>query len=286
MHHLKEQLEQRTREIEENIHRQQDELRQIQNELHRVQGNSLQMFLPKGSGGLSSSHNVMQQGGALISQAPVASRTPHNIQQQLSVQPQTQQQALSQNSLSAPLYNTMMIPQQSPANMVQISTSLGQNTGPSPSCVTTFAQDRNAQIRFSASPQLLTKLVTGQMTCGAVMMPTMFMGQVVTAFSPQPGQTQTINISQQQQPEQIQQTQIQPIQTSQGALGQQQAQFLQAPRLLHGNQSTQLILQAFPLQQQSTFSGSGQQQHQQKQMKPSGPYRTDSLSDRATARPQ
>lgn len=43
MHHLKEQLEQRTRMIEANIQRQQDELRQIQEELQRVQGQSLQV---------------------------------------------------------------------------------------------------------------------------------------------------------------------------------------------------------------------------------------------------
>lgn len=45
MHHLKEQLEQRTRMIEANIQRQQDELRQIQDELQRVQGQSLQVGL-------------------------------------------------------------------------------------------------------------------------------------------------------------------------------------------------------------------------------------------------
>lgn len=43
MQHLKEQLEQRTRMIEANIQRQQDELRQIQEELQRVQGQSLQV---------------------------------------------------------------------------------------------------------------------------------------------------------------------------------------------------------------------------------------------------
>uniref|UniRef100_A0A8C4GRF6 Circadian locomoter output cycles protein kaput n=1 Tax=Dicentrarchus labrax TaxID=13489 RepID=A0A8C4GRF6_DICLA len=42
MQNLKEQLEQRTRLIEANIQRQQDELRQIQEELQRVQGQSLQ----------------------------------------------------------------------------------------------------------------------------------------------------------------------------------------------------------------------------------------------------
>lgn len=45
MQHLKDQLEQRTRMIEANIQRQQDELRQIQDELHRVQGQSLQVRL-------------------------------------------------------------------------------------------------------------------------------------------------------------------------------------------------------------------------------------------------
>lgn len=43
MQHLKEQLEQRTRMIEANIQRQQDELLQIQGELQRVQGQSLQV---------------------------------------------------------------------------------------------------------------------------------------------------------------------------------------------------------------------------------------------------
>lgn len=45
MQHLKDQLEQRTRMIEANIQRQQDELRQIQEELQRVQGQSLQVGL-------------------------------------------------------------------------------------------------------------------------------------------------------------------------------------------------------------------------------------------------
>lgn len=90
--------------------------------------------------------------------------------------------------------------------------------------------------RFPAGPQLLTKLVTGQMACGAVMVPTtMFMGQVVTAFAPQQGQTQTISISQQppQQPQQQEQQQVQQqsqvtaMQPGQAPLAQQQTQFLQ-----------------------------------------------------------
>uniref|UniRef100_A0AAX7TJJ6 Clock circadian regulator n=1 Tax=Astatotilapia calliptera TaxID=8154 RepID=A0AAX7TJJ6_ASTCA len=334
MQHLKEQLEQRTRMIEVNIQRQQDELRQIQDELQRVQGQSLQMFLQKGPGGLNVSSVQMaqgnggQQGGTLSMQGQVVSAgsLQNSIQQQHAVQPPSQQQTLlreqntalsqvrqrsshtvqpQQNPLPASLYNTMMIPQQSPANVVQIATSLAQNTGPNTPAVATFAQDRSAQIRFPAGPQLLTKLVTGQMTCGAVMVPTtMFMGQVVTAFAPQQGQTQTISISQQapqqqqQQEQQIQpQSQVTAMQQGQAPLTQQQTQFLQAPRLLHGNQSTQLILQAaFPLQQQGTFTAAAQQQQQQhqtqqkqlqqKQQQQLAPHRADSLSDRSATQPQ
>lgn len=65
---------------------------------------------------------------------------------------------------------------------------------------------------------------------GAVMVPTsMFMGQVVTAFAPQQGQTQTISISQQQeQQQQIQvQNQVSALQAGQTSLAVQQPQFLQ-----------------------------------------------------------
>ncbi|XP_067368321.1 circadian locomoter output cycles protein kaput isoform X3 [Channa argus] len=337
MQHLKEQLEQRTRMIEANIQRQQDELRQIQEELQKVQGQSVQ----KGTGGLNVSSvqmaqgSAVQQGGTLSMQGQVLSAGPlqNNMPQQHA---QSQQQTLlreqstalsqsqrlsltlqpQQNPLPASLYNTMMIPQQSPANVVQIATSLAQNSGPNAPAVATFAQDRAAQIRFPAGPQLLTKLVTGQMACGAVMVPTtMFMGQVVTAFAPQQGQTQTISISQQPPPQQQQQqqeqqqvqsqTQVAAMQPAQAPLGQQQTQFIQAPRLLHGNQSTQLILQAaFPLQQQSTFTATTQQQqqlqqhhhhHQQKQLQQQkqqlqqqqlATHRADSLSDRSATQPQ
>uniref|UniRef100_A0A3Q3MN76 Circadian locomoter output cycles protein kaput n=1 Tax=Mastacembelus armatus TaxID=205130 RepID=A0A3Q3MN76_9TELE len=346
MQHLKEQLEQRTRMIEANIQRQQDELRQIQEELQRVQGQSLQMFLQKGAGGINLSSvqmaqgNAVHQGGMLSMQGQVVSAGPlqNSIPQQHAVQPQSQQQTLlreqstaltqsqrlsltlqpQQNTLPASLYNTMMIPQQSPANVVQIATSLAQNTGRNTPAVATFAQDHATQIRFPAGPQLLTKLVTGQMACGAVMVPTtMFMGQVVTAFAPQQGQTQTISISQQppqqqqqqqQQEQQQQQVQQQPqvtaMQPGQAPLAQQQTQFLQAPRLLHGNQSAQLILQAaFPLQQQGTFTATTQQQQQQlqqqqqqlqqqkqqlqqQQQQQLAPHRADSLSERSATQPQ
>lgn len=43
MQHLKEQLEQRTRMIQANIQRQQEELRQIQEQLQRVQGQGIQV---------------------------------------------------------------------------------------------------------------------------------------------------------------------------------------------------------------------------------------------------
>ncbi|XP_041861385.1 circadian locomoter output cycles protein kaput [Melanotaenia boesemani] len=325
MQHLKEQLEQRTRMIEANIQKQLDELRQIQEELQRVQGQSLQMLqVQKGPGGQNLSSAQMaqgssgQHGGALSMQGQVVSAGPlqNSIQpQQHAIQSQSQQQTLvreqstalsqsqrstltlqpQQNPLSASLYNTMVIQQQNPANVVQIATSLAQNTGPNTPAVATFAQDHAAQIRFPTGPPLLTKVVAGQVACGAVMVPTtMLMSQVMTAFAPQQGQTQTISISQQpqQQEQQIKpQSQVSAMQTGQAPLTQQQPQFLQAPQLLHGNQPTQLIFQtAFPLQQQSTFTAAAQQQRQQqlqqqKQQRLST-HRSESLSDRSATQPQ
>uniref|UniRef100_A0A3B3XSH7 Circadian locomoter output cycles protein kaput n=1 Tax=Poecilia mexicana TaxID=48701 RepID=A0A3B3XSH7_9TELE len=310
MQHLKEQLEKKTRMIEDNIQRQLDELRQIQGELERVQGQSLQMFQQKGDEGqnLSSAahtpHGTAGQQGVTLSmqgQMVPPAALQNNLAQQQAVQTQTQSQQQTllrdqstvlsqrstltlqpqQNPLPGSIYNTMMIPQQSPANMVQISTSLAQNTGPSNPAVATFAQDRSAQIRFPTAPQLLTKLVTGQIPMGAVMVPTsMFMGQVVTAFAPQQGQTQTISISQQQeQQQQVQvQNQVSALQAGQAPLA--------APRLLHGNQSAQLILQAaFPLQQHSTFAAAAQQQQKQQQQQLAA-HRSDGLSDRPSTQPQ
>ncbi|KAM4575407.1 circadian locomoter output cycles protein kaput isoform 1-T3 [Fundulus diaphanus] len=294
MQHLKEQLEKKTRVIEDNIQRQLDELRQIQVELQRVQGQSLQMFQQKADGGLNLSSAQTpygQQGGSLGMQGQAVPAAPlHNsIQQQHAVQNQSQlsqpqHSTLTlqpqQNPLPGPIYSTMMIPQQSPANMVQISTSLAQNTGPSTPAVATFAQDRAAQLRFPAAPHLLTKLVTGQMPCGAVMVPpTMFVGQVVTTFAPPQGQTQTISISQQEQ-----QSQVAALQAGQAL---QQPQFLQTPRFLHGSQPTQLILQApFPLQQHSTFAAAAQQQQKQLQQQQLTAHRSDGLSDRPSTQPQ
>uniref|UniRef100_A0A8C7L8A5 Circadian locomoter output cycles protein kaput n=1 Tax=Oncorhynchus kisutch TaxID=8019 RepID=A0A8C7L8A5_ONCKI len=262
MQHLKDQLEQRTRMIEANIQRQQQELRQIQEELNKVQGHGLQMFLQPGTSGLSlgsvqlAHGTTMQPGGALTMHGQVVSAgslqgsTPqqHTVQQQPQQQSQPQQQNLlretssvlsqssvrsthslppQQSALPASLYNTMMISQPNQANVVQIATSLAQNSSNNTAAMANFAQDRSGQIRFPAGSQLLTKLVTGPMACGAVMVPTtMFMGQVVTAFTPQQGQTQTISIAQQQPQQQEQQAQSQAEATQQG-LAQQQTQFLQ-----------------------------------------------------------
>uniref|UniRef100_A0A8C1QBA1 Circadian locomoter output cycles protein kaput n=1 Tax=Cyprinus carpio TaxID=7962 RepID=A0A8C1QBA1_CYPCA len=266
MQHLKEQLEQRTRMIEANIQRQQEELRQIQEELQRVQGQNLQMFLQPGGGSLNlgsvqlTQGSSVQSGGSLSMQGAVVPtgslQSTHTGTQHTVTQHPQQSQRTShtlqppQGALPASLYNTMMISQPAQANVVQISTSLAQNSSPSGAAVATFSQDR--QIRFPAAPQLLTKLVTGPMACGAVMVPTtMFMGQVVTAFAPQQGQGQTISI------------------TQQPSAQMQEQQFLQVI-LPHGelgpfyNQSAQLILQAaFPLQQQGTFAAATQQQQQQ-----------------------
>ncbi|XP_069057159.1 circadian locomoter output cycles protein kaput isoform X7 [Pleurodeles waltl] len=243
MQHLKDQLEQRTRMIEANIHRQQEELRKIQEQLQLVHGQGLQ------------------------SQQSAVSR--HT--QQPSVPSQTQ------GALSAPLYNTMVISQPPTSNMVQMPPSIPQtNTQSAPG--STFTQDR--QIRFSQGQQLVTKLVTTPVACGAVMVPsTMFMGQVVTAyptFTAQQQQPQSLSIAQQlSQTEQQQITTVQ--QPAQAQLTQQSQQFLQASRLLHGNQSTQLILSAaFPLQQ-NTFGQPHPQHLPQQQL---SHLRTDSLGDK------
>ncbi|XP_077389987.1 circadian locomoter output cycles protein kaput isoform X2 [Festucalex cinctus] len=245
MQHMKKQLEQRTHAIETNIQRQLDELWRIQQELQRVQEKSLQMLMQKGAVNVTAVQVAPQaaQGPAVLGvQGHVVPAGPlQTIQQQQqqhhhAVQPQ-QNAALAQPPLAASLYNTVMIPQQNAANVLQIASGLPPNSAAN--AVATFTQDRAGQIRFPATRQLLTKLVTGQMACGAVMVPsTMFMGQVVTAFAPQPGPTQTISIA--QQPTQQQQEQ-------------------QASRMLHGSQ---LILPAaaFPLQQAGTFAANQQKQ--------------------------
>ncbi|OCT96855.1 circadian locomoter output cycles protein kaput [Xenopus laevis] len=307
MKHLKDQLEQRTRIIEENIQRQQEELRKIQEQLHMVHGQGIQMFLPQPGPGLNfgpvqvSSGNSpnIQQLPQLAMQGQVVQTNqlqggmntghvgaPHIMQQQqlqnTSQQGQqnlhgghNQQTSLSgqtSSSLTSPLYNTMVISQPPSTNMLQMPSNIQQsNQGAS---VTTFPQD--GQIRFSQAQQIVTKLVTTPVACGAVMVPsTMFMGPVVTAyptFATQQ-QPQTFSISQQQQQHNQQEQQTVPTvqQPVQAQLAQQPQQFLQTSRLVHGNQSTQLILSPFPVQQ-NTFAPSSQQQHLSH-------HRTDNMSD-------
>lgn len=96
--------------------------------------------------------------------------------------------------------------------------------------------------RFSQGQQLVTKLVTAPVACGAVMVPsTMFMGQVVTAyptFAAQQQQPQTLSVTQQQQQQQ-QQQQSQQDQQQQVTTVQQPAQ----PQL---TQHPQQLLQVMP----------------------------------------
>uniref|UniRef100_A0A8B9JQ26 Circadian locomoter output cycles protein kaput n=1 Tax=Astyanax mexicanus TaxID=7994 RepID=A0A8B9JQ26_ASTMX len=274
MQHLKEQLEQRTQMIEANIKKQQEELRQIHEQLQRVQGSGIQMFLQQSGSGINV--QVPQVGGASVlgatSQAGVVaiqgqsvtssahSGTQHILpQQQAPAASQQQNQQGSVLTQRTPVYNTMMISQPGNANVVQIPSTLAQSV------------NQGASInRFPAGQQLVTKLVTAPMACGTVMVPTtMFMGQVVTAYSPfaqQQGQTQTIALQPQVAAQSDSQTQAPAVQSAQqqGATQpQQQQQFLQGTRILHGNQSTQLILQAFPIQQQGAFTTTQQLQPQQ-----------------------
>ncbi|KAL7981787.1 hypothetical protein Chor_000844 [Crotalus horridus] len=191
MQHLKDQLEQRTRMIEANIHRQQEELRKIQEQLQMVHGQGLQ-------------HN--QQ--SILS----------GHSQQTSLSPQ------GQNTLSAPLYNTMVISQPAAGNVVQLPSTL-QQTNNQNAAITTFAQDR----------QIRSNLL------------------VMTAET------------------------LDPLSFV----------YLQTSRLLHGNQSTQLILSAaFPLQQ-STFAQSHHQQHPSQSQPPQMPrHRADSMTEASKVPPQ
>ncbi|MEE6462000.1 hypothetical protein FKM82_001464 [Ascaphus truei] len=303
MKNLKDQLEQRTRMIEANIHRQQEELRKIQEQLQMVHGQGFPMFLQQSTPGINFGPVQVSSGNTssmqhltqlnMQSQAVQANQiqggmntghlgSQHIIQQQKPLQHTNQQGQQNmhgghsqQTSLSsqtpgtfaAPLYNTMVISQPSAGNMVQMTSSMPQNN--QGAAMTTFSQDR--QIRFTQGQQLVTKLMTTPVACGAVMVPsTMFMGQVVTAyptFATQQ-QPQTLSITQQQQSQQDQQQQIPAVQ--QPTHAQLTQQFLQASRLVHGNQSAQLILSAFPVQQ-NTFAPSHQQQLSR--------HRTDNMTD-------
>ncbi|KAM8808538.1 circadian locomoter output cycles protein kaput isoform 2-T2 [Eudromia elegans] len=330
MQHLKDQLEQRTRMIEANIHRQQEELRKIQEQLQIVHGQGLQMFLQQSTSGLNFGSVQLASGNASSVQqlTPISMQgqvvqasqiqggantghisTPHMVQQQQPAQStatQHSQQSVSgghsqqaplgsqsQSALSAPLYNTMVISQPAAGNVVQIPSSLAQNNSQNAAAVTTFTQDR--QIRLSQGQQLVTKLVTAPVACGAVMVPsTMFMGQVVTAYptfaAQQQPPPQALSVSQ-PTPTPVPAQQEPPLATAQPPappqLGQHPQPFLQTSRLLHGNQSAQLILSAaFPLQQ-STFTQSHHQQHQsQQQQQQLSRHRTDKIPDPSKVPPQ
>ncbi|XP_052537438.1 circadian locomoter output cycles protein kaput isoform X4 [Tympanuchus pallidicinctus] len=307
MQHLKDQLEQRTRMIEANIHRQQEELRKIQEQLQIVHGQGLQMFLQQSTSGLNFSSVQLTSGNSSSVQqlAPANMQgqvvqtnqtqsgmstghtsTPHMIQQQplqSSASQHNQQNVLSghgqqsslasqsQNTVSTPLYNTMVISQPTTGNVVQVPSSLPQNNNQNAAAVTTFTQDR--QIRFSQGQQLVTKLVTAPVACGAVMVPsTMFMGQVVTAyptFAAQQQQPQTLPVTQQQQQQQ---------QSQQDQQQQQQLTAVQQPAQPQLTQHPQQFLQ------QSTFTQSHHQQHQSQQQL--SRHRTDKMTDPSKAQPQ
>lgn len=109
--------------------------------------------------------------------------------------------------------------------------------------------------RFSQGQQLVTKLVTAPVACGAVMVPsTMFMGQVVTAyptFAAQQQQTQTLSITQQQQQQQQQSQQDH----------QQQLTTVQQPAQSQLTQHPQQFLQVMNVELSTNFSKSWHFQH-------------------------
>uniref|UniRef100_A0A673I3K4 Circadian locomoter output cycles protein kaput n=1 Tax=Sinocyclocheilus rhinocerous TaxID=307959 RepID=A0A673I3K4_9TELE len=133
---------------------------------------------------------------------------------------------MSCSPLHMPVYNTMMISQPANASVVQIPSSLAPKIN-----------EGNAINRFPAGQQLVTKIVTAPMACGAVMVPTtMFMGQVVTAYSPFPqqqGQTQTIALQTQSTAPAEQQAQAATLHTSQQQGAMQQQPFLQVTKHAH-----------------------------------------------------
>ncbi|KAL1282537.1 hypothetical protein QQF64_001340, partial [Cirrhinus molitorella] len=143
MQHLKEQLEQRTRMIEANIQKQQEELRQIHEQLQRVQGQGTQMILQQSGGGLSV--QLPQVGGAQTNILGVGAQTgvvaiqgqnvtstaqTGTVPQQQTLPQQQAPRSLQQNvqgstvTQCGPVYNTMMISQPANANVVQIPSSL------------------------------------------------------------------------------------------------------------------------------------------------------------------
>ncbi|MEQ2174346.1 hypothetical protein GOODEAATRI_007065, partial [Goodea atripinnis] len=185
------------------------------------------MFQQNGAEGLNLTSaqtphgSVGQQGGALSMQGQVVPAAPlqNSIQQQLPVQAQSQQQTLLRDQSTA-LAQSLVDDYHSHFSW--------SGDGPCFLLIKLILPDLRPLYRFPTAPQLLTKLVTGQIPCGAVMVPTtMFMGQVVTAFAPQQGQTQAISISQQQQQQVQAQSQVSALQVGRAQLAPQQPQFLQ-----------------------------------------------------------
>ncbi|XP_072108791.1 circadian locomoter output cycles protein kaput isoform X2 [Mobula birostris] len=310
MQHLKEQLEQRTRMLEANIQRQQEELHAIQEQLHLVQGQESQIFLQQPTSNINlnlvqfattnspaiqqptlitfqrqcvqanqfqgavktdpnSSHRRVQQQSLISEESSTSAQVQPNLQANFS----QQMSVFSQDAQTSSLPNTVMISQPAAADAGQLSSTLSQHSIQS-AAVTTFTQDR--LLCFSQGQQLITKLITAPVGCSAVMVPTtMIMGQVVTAYptfaTQQQSQTSSSTRCQQEQ-HQKQTTIDQPeFQT----LTQHSPQWIQAPRFLHSNQSTHIILStACPLQQ-NAFT------HQQLSQ-----HRTDSLSEPSKAQSQ
>uniref|UniRef100_A0A674CXP6 Circadian locomoter output cycles protein kaput n=1 Tax=Salmo trutta TaxID=8032 RepID=A0A674CXP6_SALTR len=213
MQHLKDQLEQRTRMIQANIQRQQDELRAIQDQLHRVQPPAIQMFMQQPGGALNvqlPQVEVVPQGAVLTNQVQQTVLNRAHTGSQLTIQqqqtpPPQQNLQLQQNNSLAQVFSQALVCY---VHIIFIKHYVG----------------------FPAGQQLVTKLVTAPMACGAVMVPTsMFMGQPVIAYNPfggqQGGQTLTLQAAQPQQNQPDSQTQTAVVAQSnqQGA----QQQFVQ-----------------------------------------------------------
>ena len=115
MQHLKDQLEQRTRMIEANIHRQQEELRKIQEQLQIVHGQGLQMFLQQSTSGLNFSSVQLTSGNS----SSVQQLAPGNMQGQV-VQTNQTQSGMNTGHTSTP-HMIQQQPLQSSASQVKFS---------------------------------------------------------------------------------------------------------------------------------------------------------------------
>uniref|UniRef100_A0A8K9Y5E2 Circadian locomoter output cycles protein kaput n=1 Tax=Oncorhynchus mykiss TaxID=8022 RepID=A0A8K9Y5E2_ONCMY len=198
MQHLKDQLEQRTRMIQANIQRQQDELRAIQDQLHRVQP---PMFVQQPGGALNvqlPQVGVVPQGAVLTNQVQQTVLNPAHTGSQLTIQ--QQQSPPPQQNLQ-----------------LQQNNSLAQVFSQAVVCCYVHIIFIKHCVGFPAGQQLVTKLVTAPMACGAVMVPTsVFMGQPVIAYNPFGGQQAAQ--PQQNQPDSQTQTTVVAQSNQQGAV--------------------------------------------------------------------